>query len=119
MLSHKVYNSVGNLIIFTLLLPGKICPPLLQPLSLAPELIKFMLKRIFTTTAFFGFSLLLLACPQQKTSQKVDYNDAERKLRVAVNINELAYSSWNRIYESFGLLKKDERNRGSRTSDIG
>ena len=66
-----------------------------------------MLKRIFTTTAFLGFSLLLLACPQQQTSQKVDYNDAERKLRVAVNINELAYSSWNRIYESFGLLKKD------------
>lgn len=68
-----------------------------------------MLKRIFATFSLIGFSLFLMACPQQQTAQKVDYNDAERKLRLAVNVNELAYSSWNRVYESFGQLKKEGR----------
>ncbi len=69
------------------------------------------MKRIFTTLAFLSFTLLLLACPQQRqqANKKMDYNDAEQKLRVAMNVNEMAYNSWNRLYESFGQLKKDGR----------
>lgn len=69
------------------------------------------MKRIFTTLAFLSFTLLLLACPQQQqqANKKMDYNDAEQKLRVAMNVNEMAYNSWNRLYESFGQLKKDGR----------
>jgi hypothetical protein len=69
------------------------------------------MKRIFTTLSFLSFTLLLLACPQQQqqSKRKLDYNDAEQKLRVAMNVNEMAYNSWNRLYESFGQLKKDGR----------
>jgi len=70
-----------------------------------------MMKRTFTTLVFLSFTLLLMACPQQQqqSKRKMDYTDAEQKLRVAVNVNELAYNSWNRLYESFGQLKKDGR----------
>ena len=69
------------------------------------------MKRIFTTLAFFGFTLLLMACPQQQqqANRKMDYTNAESKLRMAMNVNELAYNSWNRVFESFGQLKKDSR----------
>lgn len=69
------------------------------------------MKRTFTTLVFLSFTLLLMACPQQQqqSKRKMDYTDAEQKLRVAVNVNELAYNSWNRLYESFGQLKKDGR----------
>ena len=69
------------------------------------------MKRILTTLAFLSFTLLLMACPQQRqqANKKMDYNDAEQKLRVAMNVNEMAYNSWNRLYESFGQLKKDGR----------
>lgn len=69
------------------------------------------MKRTFTTLVFLSFTLLLMACPQQQqqSKRKMDYTDAEHKLRVAVNVNELAYNSWNRLYESFGQLKKDGR----------
>lgn len=69
-----------------------------------------MLKRMFTTIILLGCTLLLLACPQQQQSnKKLDYTEAERKLRLAVNVNELAYNSWNRVFESFGQLKNDGR----------
>ncbi|HEX4950548.1 MAG TPA: hypothetical protein VFZ34_28030 [Blastocatellia bacterium] len=70
-----------------------------------------MMKRIFTTLTFLSFTLLLLACPQQQqqAKRKMDYSDAEQRLRVAMNVNEMAYSSWNRLYESFGQLKRDGR----------
>jgi hypothetical protein len=69
-----------------------------------------MMKRILTTLAFLSFTILLLACPQQQqANRKMDYSDAEQKLRVAMNVNEMAYNSWNRLYENFGQLKKDGR----------
>ncbi len=67
------------------------------------------MKRIFTTAVFLAFTLFLMACPQQQAKRKVDYNEAERKLRMAMNVNELAYNSWNRVYESFGDLKRAGR----------
>lgn len=68
------------------------------------------MKRIFTTLIFLSFTLLLMACPeQQQAKRKMDYSDAEQKLRVAMNVNEMAYNSWNRLFESFGQLKKDGR----------
>lgn len=78
------------------------------------------MKRTFTTLAFLSFTLLLMACPQQQqqSKRKMDYNDAEQKLRVAVNVNELAYNSWNRLYESFGQLKKEGRLSDARWASL-
>jgi hypothetical protein len=78
------------------------------------------MKRILTTLAFLSFTLLLLACSQQQqqANKKMDYNDAEQKLRVAMNVNEMAYNSWNRLYESFGQLKKDGRLSDARWASL-
>jgi hypothetical protein len=78
------------------------------------------MKRILTTLAFLSFTLLLLACPQQQqqANKKMNYNDAEQKLRVAMNVNEMAYNSWNRLYESFGQLKKDGRLSDARWASL-
>ncbi len=78
------------------------------------------MKRIFTTLTFLSLTLLLLACPQQQqqSKRKMDYNDAEQKLRVAMNVNEMAYNSWNRLYESFGQLKKDGRLSDARWASL-
>ncbi len=78
-----------------------------------------MLKRIFTTITFLGFTLFLMACPQQQqANRKMDYNSAESKLRLAMNVNELAYNSWNRVFESFGQLKKDGRLSDARWASV-
>ena len=76
--------------------------------------------RIISTFSFLCCTLLLLACPQQtkQTSQKINYNDAETKLRLAVNVNEMAYTSWNRVYENFGQLKKDGKLSDARWASI-
>jgi hypothetical protein len=76
--------------------------------------------RIISTFSFLCCTLLLLACPQQtkQTSQKINYNDAETKLRLAVNVNEMAYTSWNRVYENFGQLKKDGKLSEARWASI-
>ena len=76
------------------------------------------MKRIFTTLVFFSFTFLLMACPQQQSKRKMDYNDAEQKLRVAMNVNEMAYNNWNRLYESFGQLKKDGRLSDARWASL-
>ena len=76
------------------------------------------MKRIFTTLVFFSFTFLLMACPQQQSKRKMDYNDAEQKLRVAINVNEMAYNNWNRLYESFGQLKKDGRLSDARWASL-
>lgn len=67
------------------------------------------MKRTLTTLLLFSFTLFLMACPQkqQQANRKLDYNSAESKLRLAMNVNEMAYNSWNRVFESFGQLKKD------------
>ncbi|MFN0124705.1 MAG: hypothetical protein ACKV2V_29735 [Blastocatellia bacterium] len=49
-------------------------------------------------------SLLLMACP--KKNQNITYDEAERGLRLAININEVAYNSWNRVYENMGQLHR-------------
>lgn len=49
-------------------------------------------------------ALLLMACPEKKTS--VSYDEAERGLRLAININEVAYNSWNKVYDSMGQLHR-------------
>jgi hypothetical protein len=78
-----------------------------------------MLKRMFTTIALLGLTLLLMACPQQQqANKKLDYTEAERKLRLATNINELAYNSWNRVFESFGELKKEGRLSDARWASV-
>jgi S1-C subfamily serine protease len=53
-------------------------------------------------------ALLLLACPQKQKSA-VNYVDAESALRLAINVNEVAYNSWNKVYERFGMLHREGR----------
>lgn len=77
------------------------------------------MKRIFTTLSLLSFTLLLMACPQQQAAnRKMDYTNAESKLRMAMNVNELAYNSWNRVFESFGQLKKDSRLSDARWASV-
>ena len=77
------------------------------------------MKQILTTLVFLISTCLLMACPQQQQSKrKMDYTDAEQKLRVAINVNEMAYTSWNRLYESFGQLKKDGRLSDARWASL-
>ena len=78
------------------------------------------MKRIITTLALLSFTLLLMACPQQQQSanRKLDYTSAESKLRLAMNVNEMAYNSWNRVFESFGQLKKDGRLSDARWASV-
>lgn len=79
------------------------------------------MKRIITTFALLSFTLLLMACPQQQqqtANRKLDYTSAESKLRMAMNVNELAYNSWNRVFESFGQLKKDGRLSDARWASV-
>ena len=77
------------------------------------------MKRMFTTITFLGFTLLLMACPQQQqANRKMDYSSAESRLRLAMNVNELAYNSWNRVFESFGQLKKEGRLSDARWASV-
>jgi hypothetical protein len=64
------------------------------------------LTRALSAAALFGLTLFVMACPQ-KQAAKVDYTEAERNLRMAININEVAYNSWNKVYEELGTLKRD------------
>lgn len=79
------------------------------------------MTRILTTLALLSFTLLLTACPQQQqagNNRKMDYTAAESKLRLAMNVNEMAYNSWNRVFESFGQLKKDGRLSEARWASV-
>jgi hypothetical protein len=67
------------------------------------------LTRTLSAAALLGLTLFVMACPQKKQSAKVDYTEAERNLRMAININEVAYNSWNKVYEGLGTLKRDGR----------
>ncbi|HZS09809.1 MAG TPA: hypothetical protein VFD58_33595 [Blastocatellia bacterium] len=49
----------------------------------------------------------MMACPDKKES--ASYSEAERGLRLAININEVAYNSWNTVYESMGRLHRTGR----------
>lgn len=64
------------------------------------------LARFISAASLLSMTVLFLACPQ-KQSAKVDYSEAERNLRLAININEVAYNSWNKVYEELGTLKRD------------
>ena len=78
-----------------------------------------MLKRILLAGILSGSSLFMMACPQKIASNgKPDYNDAERRLRVAINVNETAYTSWNRLYENFGQLKTQGKINEARWASI-
>jgi hypothetical protein len=65
------------------------------------------LTRTLCAAALLGLTLLVMACPQKQQLAKVDYTEAERNLRMAININEVAYNSWNKVYEELGTLKRD------------
>jgi hypothetical protein len=52
-------------------------------------------------------ALLLMACPKHQKAE--NYSDAESGLRLAININEVAYNSWNRLYEDMGKLHRTGR----------
>ncbi len=66
------------------------------------------LKRGGALLLLSAAAMLLLACPQKK-QQSVSIPDAERGLRLAININEIAYNSWNKVYENIGQLHRTGR----------
>ena len=47
---------------------------------------------------------LLLACPKKQES--VSWREAESGLRLAINMNEVAYGNWNKVYENIGGLHR-------------
>ncbi len=61
-------------------------------------------RRGLTVLLIGASALLLMACPEKKTS--VSYDEAERGLRLAININEVAYNSWNQVYDGMGQLHR-------------
>ncbi len=66
------------------------------------------LKRSGAVALLGAAALLLLACPAKK-HQSTSIPDAERGLRLAININEVAYNSWNKVYENIGQLHRTGR----------
>jgi hypothetical protein len=66
--------------------------------------------------ALCGITLLLMACPRKQAA--VNYADAESGLRLAINVNEVAYNSWNKVYESFGALRRDSQMSEARWAAI-
>lgn len=62
------------------------------------------LRRSCVVLLTLAAALLLMACPEKKPS--VSYSEAERGLRLAININEVAYNSWNKVYENMGQLHR-------------
>jgi hypothetical protein len=48
---------------------------------------------------------MLTACPGKKES--VSYSEAESGLRLAININEVAYNSWNKLYGDISARRRN------------
>lgn len=62
------------------------------------------IKRLAAGSLVCLLAMLLLACP--KTQKSATYSEAESTLRLAININEVAYNSWNKLYEDIGRLHR-------------
>src|SRR5438105_685069 len=69
-------------------------------------IVRRTIKRLCSAMALGGAAALLMACPQKQVNT-VNYTEAERGLRLAINVNEVAYNSWNKVYESFGELQRN------------
>jgi hypothetical protein len=80
-----------------------------------------MIRRLIVRTgamlALLSLTMLLMACPR-KQNQAVNYVDAESSLRLAINVNEVAYNSWNKVYEGFGALHRDGKVSEARWASI-
>ncbi|HYE74067.1 MAG TPA: hypothetical protein VEF04_12085 [Blastocatellia bacterium] len=74
--------------------------------TLANHRLAHRIVRFFSVSALLGLTTLFMACPQKQQAAKIDYTEAERNLRMAININEVAYNSWNKVYEELGTLKQ-------------
>ncbi len=90
-------------------------------LTLIPPTSRLSIRRLAARAgaalALMSAALLMLACPQ-KQSTAVNYVDAESSLRLAININEVAYNSWNKVYEGFGTLHRDGKVSEARWASI-
>ena len=80
-------------------------------------LIRHWTLRACATLAVVTMSLFFMACPQ-KQSNNFNYVDAESALRLAINVNEVAYNSWNKVYEGFGALHRDGKVSEARWASI-
>ena len=95
---------------------GAAAPHALTP-NPSARLARLAVKRTLTAAALLGAALLLMACPR-KQGPAVNYSDAESSLRLAINVNEVAYHSWNKVYEGFGALHRDGKISEARWASI-
>lgn len=70
--------------------------------------ISHRLKRGGLILPLAAAAMMMMACPSKKTAS-VSYDDAERGLRLAINVNEVAYNSWNTIYDNMGQLHRNSK----------
>jgi hypothetical protein len=76
------------------------------PCTFAPgQKIIRKLKRAGVVLLISALALLLMACPERKQTS-TSLTEAERGLRLAININEVAYNSWNKVYEHMGQFHR-------------
>jgi len=85
---------------------GAVMPHALAMNPSARLIVRRRLTRLFSAVGLGCAAALLMACPQ-KQANTVNYTEAERGLRLAINVNEVAYNSWNKVYESFGELQRN------------
>jgi hypothetical protein len=93
-------------------------PRALMPISSARRLStsRSTLRACAALTLMSGI-MLLMGCPHKQNSA-VNYVDAESSLRLAINVNEVAYNSWNKVYEGFGALHRDSKVSEARWASI-
>lgn len=90
-------------------------------LTLIPSAHRLSIRRLAARTgaalALISAAMMMMACPHQQ-STAVNYVDAESSLRLAINVNEVAYNSWNKVYEGFGALHRDGKVSEARWASI-
>src|SRR5207248_9475374 len=90
-------------------------------LTLIPSIYRLSIRRLAAragaASALISAALMMMACPHQQ-STAVNYVDAESSLRLAINVNEVAYNSWNKVYEGFGALHRDGKVSEARWASI-
>src|SRR5437868_13549353 len=79
--------------------------------------IRRIMARAAAALALASTALLMMACPH-KQAATVNYVDAESSMRLAINVNEVAYNSWNKVYEGFGALHRDGKVSEARWASI-
>ena len=69
--------------------------------------LRHLATRAFAVAALACLILPLMACPEkQAKSTTTDYDKVEGGLRLAINVTQVSYNSWNKVYERFMELHR-------------